>query len=66
MLSLDCWKRSGSAQVGFKVPGMDDDLIKPLENQAGYQFKSYGDEYVFTYQPAHNIFVTGIDDESAS
>lgn len=66
VLKLDCWKRSGSAEVGFKVPGMDDELIKPLENQAGYQFKSFGDEYVFTYQPAHNIYITGIDDESAT
>lgn len=66
VLKLDCWKRSGSAQVGFKVPGMDQDLIKPLDNQAGYQFKSFGDEYTFTYQPSHNIWITGINDESAS
>ena len=24
------------------------------------------DEYTFTYQPAHNIWITGINDESAS
>lgn len=66
VLKLGCWKRSGSAQVGFKVPGMDEELIRPLENQAGYQFKSFGDEYVFTYQPSHNIWITGVDDESAS
>jgi hypothetical protein len=68
ILKLDTWKRSGSAQVGFKVPGIEGagDLIRPLENQAGYQFKSYADEYVFTPMPAHNIIVTGINDESAS
>jgi hypothetical protein len=64
ILSLDCWKRSGSAQVGFKVPGIEGDLIKPLENQAGYQFKSFSDEYCFSYQPGHNIYISGINDES--
>ncbi len=66
VLKLSTWKRSGSAQPGFKVPGMDDDLIKPLENQAGYQFKSYSDEYVFTPQPAQNLIFTGINDSAAA
>ena len=68
ILRMETWSRSGSAQLGFKVPGMDasGDLIKPLENQAGYQFKSYSDEYIFTYAPAQNIWVSGINDESAT
>lgn len=66
VLKLDTWKRSGSAQPGFKVPGMDDDLIKPLENAAGYQFKSYSDEYVFTPMPAQNLIITNINDESST
>jgi hypothetical protein len=66
VLKLDTWKRSGSAQPGFKVPGMEDDLIKPLENQAGYQFKSYSDEYVFTPMPAQNLWITGINPEAAA
>lgn len=66
-IKQDTWSRSGSAQLGFKVPGMeggDDSLIRPLENQAGYQFKSYADQYIFTYAPAQNIYADGIDDES--
>jgi hypothetical protein len=66
VLKPKVWKRSGSAQPGFKVPGMDQDLIKPLENQAGFQFKSYADEYVFTAEPAQNIYLYGINDESAA
>lgn len=66
ILKPACWKRSGSAQVGFKVPGMDQELIKPMENQAGFQFKSFSDEYIFTYQPSHNVYLYGINDESAS
>lgn len=68
ILKLDTWSRSGSAQVGFKVPGMDSagEMIKLLDNQAGYQFKSYADEYVFTYAPAMNVWIKGINDEAAS
>ncbi len=66
-LKMETWKRSGSAQVGFKVPGMDQasgSLIRELENQAGFKFQSYTDEYVFCYQPAHNIYITNINDQT--
>ena len=68
VLKLDTWKRSGSAQVGFKVPGMvgKGDLIRELDNQTGYQFKSYADEYIFCHAPAQNIVLTDIDDEAAA
>jgi hypothetical protein len=69
VLMLDTWKRSGSAQVGFRVPGMDageGDLIRALENQTGYQFKSYADEYIFCHAPAQNIWITDINDEAAA
>lgn len=67
-LRTSTWKRSGSAQVGFKVPGVNqgDDLIRPLENVAAYQFKSYADEYIFTPEPNQSILFTGINDEAAS
>jgi len=68
ILKGDTWSRSGSAELGFKVPGMESngDLIRPLENQAGFQFKSYADQYIFCWAPSSNIFVTGIDDESVT
>ena len=68
VLRTETWKRSGSAQVGFKVPGMENegDLIRPLDNQAGYMFRSYGDEYIFTAEPNQNLLIVGINDESAS
>jgi len=66
VLKKDVWKRSGSAQVGFKVPGMSQDLIKEMENQAGFQFKSFSDQYIFTPEPAQNILFKNIDHESAS
>lgn len=66
ILKMDTWKRSGSAQVGFRVPGIEGDLIKPLENQAGYVFRSFSDEYLFCFQPAFNIKVSNINDESST
>lgn len=66
LLKMDTWKRSGSAQVGFRVPGIEGDLIKPLENQAGYVFRSFSDEYLFCFQPAFNIKISNINDESAT
>ncbi len=60
------WKRSGSAQPGFKVPGIEEELIKQLENQAGFQFRSYADEYIFTAEPAQNILLTGLNSEAAA
>lgn len=68
-LKRETWKRSGSAQIGFKVPGMDGvngQLIRELENQAGFKFQSYTDEYVFCYQPGWNIYMYGINDQTDS
>ncbi len=68
-LKRETWKRSGSAQVGFKVPGMEGangQLIRELENQAGFKFQSYTDEYMFCYQPGHNVYFNNINDEAGS
>lgn len=64
-LYLDCWSRSGSADVSFTVPGMPHEIIFPLQNQAGYAFRSYADQYVFCHAPAQNLLITGINDELA-
>lgn len=63
---LPDWSRSGSAEISFKVPGIDKEVIFPLENQAGYAFRSYSDQYLFCHSPAKSILWTGINDESAS
>lgn len=66
-LYLPSWSRSGSAEVAFSVPGAPtDQLIFPLENQAGYAFRSYSDQYIFCNMPAVNIYFYGINDEAAS
>jgi hypothetical protein len=65
-LSAPTWVRSGSAEASFQVPGMSQEIIFPLQNQAGYAFRSYADQYLFCYRPADNIYFSGIDDSSAS
>jgi hypothetical protein len=66
VLDLDTWSRFGSAEVSFKVPGMDMELIVPLENQTGFAFRSYGSKCVLCNCPARNILITDINDEAAS
>ena len=60
------WSRSGSAEVSFQVPGMNQDVIFPLQNQAGYAIRSFSDQYIFNHEPAKQIIFTGINDEAAS
>ena len=65
-LYLDSWSRSGSAEVSFSVPGApSSQLIFPMENQAGYCFRSYSDVYMFCNMPAVNIYISGINDEAS-
>lgn len=65
VLSLEDWSRSGSAEIGFSIPGSGQgDVIFPLENQAGYAFRSYADQYLFCHGPARSIYISGINDEA--
>ena len=65
-LYLPSWSRSGSAEVSFSVPGMSQDVIFPLENQAGHAFRSFSDQYIFCNMPAVNIYFSGINDEASA
>jgi hypothetical protein len=60
------WSRSGSAEISFTVPGIEKEVIFPLENQAAYAFRSYSDQYIFCHSPAKSILFTGINDESST
>lgn len=65
-LHLDDWSRSGSAEISFRVPGSNQDLIFPLQNATAWAFRSYSDQYVFCNAPARSILFTGINDEVAA
>lgn len=62
----ESWLRSGSAQISLKVPGIDKEIIFPLESTSAHAFRSYSDQYVFCRAPAKNILIDGINDEAAS
>lgn len=67
ILSKDSLSRFGSAELSFKVPGSgEDELIKPLENQTGYAFRSYASDCIFCSMPAINVLITGVNDESST
>jgi hypothetical protein len=65
-LHLPSWDRSGSAEVAFEIPGIDQEMLFVLQNQAGYGTRSYSDQYIFCREPALNIWFYGINDEAAS
>ena len=58
------WLRSGSAEIGFNIPGpISQEVIFPLENQAGWVVRSFSDEYILCRKPAIQIYFSGINDE---
>ncbi len=65
-LCLDTWVRSGSSQISLKIPGLDKEIIFPLENSSAHCFRSYSDQYFFCRAPARNFYISGINDEAAS
>lgn len=64
-LHLPDWSRSGSAEISFQVPGINKEIIFPVENMAAYAFRSFSDQYVFCHAPAKSIYWYNIDDEAA-
>jgi hypothetical protein len=64
-LHVEDWSRSGSAEISFQVPGINKEIIFPVENMAAYAFRSYSDQYVFCHAPAKSIYWYNIDDEAA-
>lgn len=64
-MHLEDWSRSGSAEISFKVPGMTQELIFPVENMNCYAFRSYADQYIFCHAPAKSILFININDEAA-
>lgn len=59
------WSRSGSAEISFTVPGIPGEVIFPLQNAAGYAFRSFSDQYIFCHAPAKSFIITQINDEAA-
>jgi hypothetical protein len=65
-LEIGDWIRSGSAEISFKVPGLDKEVIFPLENQAGWVVRSFSDQFVMCRAPARQIVWTNGNDEGVA
>lgn len=65
-LVKDDWIRSGSCEISFKIPGIDKEVIFPLENQAGWVVRSFSDQYIMCRAPAKQILWSGINDEGVA
>lgn len=65
-LEISDWIRSGSAEISFKVPGLDKEVIFPLENQAGWVVRSFSDQFVMCRAPARQIVWTNGNDEGVA
>jgi len=65
-LELGDWIRSGSAEISFKIPGLDKEVIFPLENSAGWVVRSFSDQFVMCRAPARQIVWTNGNDEGVA
>jgi hypothetical protein len=58
------WRCGGSQLPSFRVQGIDEDVIQPLADQAGFSVRSYGDQYLLCRQPAKQVYWKNINDEA--
>jgi hypothetical protein len=65
-LHMPDWTRSGSSEISFTVPGINKEIIFPMENSTAFAFRSFSDQYIFCHAPARSIYFKNINDESAS
>ncbi len=67
VLRTDDWICSGSQNIQMSIAGLpDEQLIFPLQDQMGYVFNTYADQYIFCRAPAKQTLIEGINDESAT
>lgn len=55
----EVFKRIGSTDLAFGVPGSTNKFLSELENNAGYQFRLYSDQALFCESLKSNVLVTG-------
>ena len=60
LLDLENWSRVGSQDVSFKRPGASEEMLRELENSAGFELRLYSDQAIFVSRPATNVVITGI------
>lgn len=60
ILPLDGVLRTGSTDITFGVPGMDEQFFEHVPNRPVVELKCMSDQAVFVEKPAHTVFMTGI------
>lgn len=60
------WKCSGSQAPSFKPNGLGQEVIFPLNDQAGWVVRSFSDMFVICRMPAKQILWTGINPEGVA
>lgn len=60
VLCLEEWSRIGSTDITFKRPGQGDEFFRELNDNAGFELRSYTDQAIFCYAPGKNALITNI------
>lgn len=60
------WLCGGSQLPSFRVQGINQDVIQPLSDQAGFSVRSYADQFLLCRQPAKQIYWKNINDEGTA
>jgi len=67
VLRLEDWVNAGSQDIQMSIAGLPDSQIMYfLQEQMGYVFNTYSDQFMLCRAPAKQILIDGINDESAS
>lgn len=66
VVHVEDWIRSGSADVGFRVPGFDQEIVFNLQDQAAIAFRSFSDQFIYPHRPYTSMYITGINDEASA
>lgn len=53
-------KRLGATEITFKTPGWGGDIFKQLENNAGFEYRTYFNQAIMLETPARAVKITGI------
>lgn len=60
MLNLADFTRVGSQDVSFKRPGLGDDFVSNVQDAAGFEFRLFTDQALFTSSPGSNVVLKNI------
>ena len=67
VLRLEDWANAGSQDIRMTISGLPDSQIMYfLQEQMGYVFNTYSDQFMLCRAPAKQILIDVINDESAS